>query len=589
VIKYKKDIQVADTFIQFHNVSFRFPEQSIKSPDILRDIDLSIECGEYIAIVGSNGSGKSTLVKLIDGLLIPSKGKVEIDGFSTSIPAHLPKIRKQIGIIFQYPEDQIVASTVEEDIAFGLENYGVPTREMHRRVKKVMEGFDLMDVRQRPSYMLSGGQTQRLALASVLAIAPECLIFDEATSMLDPAARKNLMGIMKSFHREGKTILHITHSMDEADQADRILVMGNGEIQYDGKPDQLFRRDDIEQWNLEYPENIRLIKALNQAGILIPDSKLSLSELAASILRQCYIRPNDSGGNNPIGTQAKKPMVDVKDLSFVYLMGTPMQVQALNGVSFEVKSGNGHGLIGKTGSGKSTVLQHLNGILKPQSGSVRVGNFDLTNDEYQLKDVVSTAGLVMQNPENQFFEFYVGDEIAFGPKNTGYDGKLANRVQWAMEQVGLDFLEFKDKPVHTLSGGQKRKVALASILALKPSIFMLDEPTAGLDPHSRREVLASFHRLKQDGVTMIISSHNLDDILSLTDTLTVLDKGHSVDNGETHQMISDVNSMLNHGIDPPFIAKLAMQISKENDQRIEGIADIKDLVDRLGPANHGSL
>ena len=356
--------------------------------------------------------------------------------------SNLEKIRKKVGIVFQAPEDQIVATTVEEDIAFGLENFGISTREMHARVRKVMEGFDLWDIRNRPTFMFSGGQTQRLALASILAIQPECLIFDESTSMLDPAARKNLLGVMKSFHKEGKTIIHITHSMDEAAQADRVLVMNEGVLVFDGKPAELFLLENIDtNWNLEYPESVQLIRSLQEKGVNIPNGLFSIVDLAKLILQQCHF-------NQDINTRADEDqpagevMVSVSDLTFEYLTGTPQAVQALGGVSFLVAKGQGHGLVGKTGSGKSTVLQHLNGLLQPQSGAIRVGKFLLSDPQITIKEIVQFVGLVMQNPENQFFEFYVGDEVAFGPKNIGFDGKLADRVQWAMEMVGLEFHSF---------------------------------------------------------------------------------------------------------------------------------------------------
>ncbi len=259
-------------FIEFTSVSYRYPEQDNEFPDVINSISFTIENGEYIAIVGANGSGKSTLVKLMDGLLYPSQGKIKVGGTDIQNGSVLSTIRKQIGIVFQSPEDQIVATTVEEDVAFGLENFGIPHLEMKARVRKVLEGFDLWDVRNRPSYMLSGGQTQRLALAGVLAIQPKCIIFDESTSMLDPAGRKNLLGLMKSFHKEGKTILHITHSMEEASQAERILVLNQGSLVFDGAPVELFSREGIDvNWNLEYPENVLLTTLLNKRGGIIPD------------------------------------------------------------------------------------------------------------------------------------------------------------------------------------------------------------------------------------------------------------------------------------------------------------------------------
>lgn len=433
--------------------------------------------------------------------------------------------------------------------------------------------------------MLSGGQTQRLALASALAIQPECLIFDESTSMLDPAARKNLLGVMKAFQGEGKTILHITHSMDEASQADRILVMNKGSLVFDGTPRELFFRENIEtEWNLEYPESVEFIRRLHAHGIPVPEQTLSITELAGFIFDNCNINTENIQAEEK--ALSDNLAVQVKDLNFDYLRNTPYSVQALGCVSFSVPEASGHGLIGKTGSGKSTVLQHLNGILRPQGGTIHVGGYLLNDESITIKDLVRYAGLVMQNPENQFFEFYVGDEIAFGPKNIGFEGKLSDRVRMAMEMVGLDFLSFKDRPIHTLSGGEKRKAALASILALKPSLLLLDEPTAGLDPRSRKDVLESFLKLKSDRMTIVVSSHNLRDILYLTETITLLENGNSVLNERTKPVLSNPDILLNHGIDPPYLTKVTSELSRRSGLDFSGICSFEQFVKTLEIKEH---
>lgn len=568
--------------ISADDLGFRYPEQTSNTPDILQEITFKIQKGEYIAIVGGNGSGKSTLVKLIDGLLIPTSGYLTVNGISVTDQNHLADLRKQIGLIFQFPEDQIVASTVEEDVAFGLENYGISTREMHARVRKILEGFDLWDLRGRATTMLSAGQTQRLALAGVLAIGPDCLIFDEATSMLDPAARKNLTGVMKGLHNEGKTILHVTHSMEEAFQADRVFVLKNGRLVYDGTPFDLFSLPDISNWNLEYPEIIRYTQIFKQLGVRLPDHPRVLHDLVPYLADQ--LRPVKV---NQIGLIKKSadPIIQISDLAYTYLAGTPKAVPALYQVDLNIPANSGYGFVGKTGSGKSTVLQHLNGLFKPQQGKLRIGKHDLTKT-YNLVDVVRTSGLVMQNPESHFFEYYVGDEIAFGPRNVGYDGRLVDAVSWAMELVGLGFTEFRDKPIHTLSGGQKRKVALASVLAMKPEILVMDEPTAGLDPISRQEILKKFSLLIDTGMTLVVSSHNLADILMLTGNLTIMDGGRSTANGNTRDILWDINTLLNHGIEPLPMIRLGHELAKVMETDFDPIIEFSDLINQIQVGEH---
>jgi energy-coupling factor transport system ATP-binding protein len=561
---------------------FRYPGQAANSPAVLQNISLQIQSGEYVAIVGGNGSGKSTLVKLIDGLLLPTSGQLTVNGVPVAPEANLAELRKHVGIIFQFPEDQIVATTIEEDVAFGLENYGVPGKEMRARVRKILEGFDLWDIRGRTTTMLSGGQTQRLALAGVLAIEPECLIFDEATSMLDPAARKNLLGVMRGFHKEGKTLLHVTHSMEEALQADRVLVLKDGQLVFDGSPWDLFSLPDIAQWNLEYPDLFTFRQHFRQMGISVPETCRTIHELARVVAAQ--VRPAKQ--SHPLTlSSVPNPVITISELAYKYLAGTPGEIPALFQVDMEIPGGLGYGLIGKTGSGKSTVLQHMNGLFKPQQGHMRVGEHDLTQP-YRMQDIVRSVGLVMQNPENHFFEYFVGDEIAFGPRNIGYDGRLADRVRWAMELVGLDFETFRDKPVHTLSGGQKRKVALASALAMKPAILALDEPTAGLDPLSRREVLARFAELQRAGMTLVVSSHNLSDIATLTERMTIMEAGRSTASGRTAELLWDENTLLNHGIEPLAVTRLGHELERTLDTGFQPIVQLNDLLRQVEVKDH---
>jgi energy-coupling factor transport system ATP-binding protein len=249
-------------------------------------------------------------------------------------------------------------------------------------------------------------------------------------------------------------------------------------------------------------------------------------------------------------------LLDVRDVEHTYLRGTPLAHIALRGASLQAPRGGVHGLIGNTGSGKSTLLQHLNGLLLPQAGQVRVGRFDLNDPQTDLREVRRYAGLVFQSPEYQLFEQYVGDEIAYAPKLKG-EPNLRETVRWAMEMVGLDFEGFKDRLTFTLSGGERRKVALASILAMRPQVLLLDEPSAGLDPLSRREVLANLRRLKSQGITLVLSSHHMEDIAEMADRVTVLDRGRDVMQGSSEGIFSSVEQLESYGLEPPLVATVA--------------------------------
>lgn len=531
-----------DEIIRIDDLTFRYPETKPGDQrQTLDSISLHIDAGEYIAILGANGSGKSTLAKMINGLLIPDTGSVSIAGLKTRNKENIASIRKQVGMVFQTPEEQIFSSTIEEDVAFGLENYGWEFEKMHRRVHEILEEMELWDIRTRPSYLLSAGQTQRLALAGVLAIQPDCIVFDEATSMLDPIGRQVVLQQMETLHQNGKTILHITHSMDEAARANRIIVLREGSVVFDGPASDLFSGQyALSKWSLEYPPERRLINQLIQQLNHFPKGLSSLDEVA-----QWFVRTGEVYISN-----VRKPIDGIKEivvsnLGHIYLENTPYQTRALLDAEIEIVKGGSHGLVGVTGSGKSTLLQHLNGLLRPQIGSVEVGPYDMSDQKLPRQELVQYIGLVMQNPEVQFFEEFVGDEIAYGPRTVKIKDPIAERVRWAMEQVGLEFEAFKDRRINTLSGGEKRKAALASIIALRPHVLLLDEPTAGLDPAAHSQILNVFDKMQAEGVTFVVSSHNMDDIAHLCRTVTIMDHGQSAVSGSVQEVLSDTSLLAN--------------------------------------------
>jgi energy-coupling factor transport system ATP-binding protein len=259
-------------------------------------------------------------------------------------------------------------------------------------------------------------------------------------------------------------------------------------------------------------------------------------------------------------TAESEPLIAVENLDHFYLRNTPLEQQSLFDINLEVQSGLAHGFCGATGSGKSTLLQHLNGLYRPQKGEVRIGQFALSDPNVDIKQVRRYAGLVFQNPEIYFFEQYVGDEIAYGPKMLHGREGLAKRVRNAMELVGLDFEKFKDRITYTLSGGEKRKVALASVLALQPRLLILDEPTAGLDPASRRNVHGILQNARIKGSELILSSHSMGDITELTQNLTILFNGRALRTGNTADLFNDAQLINQASLGQPSVVRLAVRM-----------------------------
>lgn len=545
--------------IQIDSLSYIPPGES-RQP-ILSEISLQIEAGELVALVGANGSGKTTLVRHLNAILLPTSGVVYMDGLDTRRPSDQAAIRQQAGMVFQNPNDQVIASLVEDDVAFGPENHGIPAAQVRQRVEEALHTTGLWEMRSRPPHLLSAGQVQRLALAGILAMRPRCIVFDEPTSMLDPQGRKMALDLIFGLHAQGATVLYITHSMEEAALAQRILVLDHGRLMMDGTPADIFNQSEqLIEIGLEIPPAADLADRLRQHLPQIPRDVIRCSDLEANlpVYPGQSTFPDNTPKDSPSDNQ-KQPIITVHQLGFTYQANTPLAQTALEGIDLLVEQGATHGLAGATGSGKSTLLLHLNGLLRPQSpkAQIQVAKYNLNDPKIATRLVVQTAGLVMQNPELQFFEQYVGDEIAFGPRQLPNGQPLNHRVQQAMQMVGLDFELYKDRLVYTLSGGEKRKTAMASILALNPSILLLDEPTAGLDPHGRREMMQLLHSLQSNGITIVVSCHQMEELAELAQSVSVFQKGKIVLDGPAGEVLSNSDRLDLAGLEPPLAAQAA--------------------------------
>lgn len=547
--------------ISIRDLHYRPDSFPPEKPDILKGIDLDIDEGEFLAVIGRNGSGKTTLLKHINALLTPTKGQIIVGGMDTGDIENHPELRRLVGMVFQNPADQIVASTVEEDVAFGLENLNLPTEEIHQRVREQLKEADLVDEAKRPPHLLSGGQVQRLALAGVLARRPDVILFDEPTSMLDPLTRRAFLDRISKLHHQGMTIIYITQHMEEAYLAERVVILNDGVIKSAGKPEEIFqKRQMLYEIGLDIPEAAKFAQLFRDQGWSIPEDVFTPGALLDAL--PSYQDGKLSGMTSRSKENQSSSIIAVNDVHYTYLAGTPLAKNALTGVDLEVKDGVIHGLAGTNGSGKSTLLQHLNGILRPKAGKVWVEGLEVENPETLLIDVVKKVGLVFQNPETQFFEVFVGDEIAFGPKQFGMDN-IRQRVKEAMDLVGLDFEAFKDRRLETLSGGEKRKVALASTLILDQDILLFDEPTAGMDPQSRDELLALFSHMQEQGKTILIASHRLDEIAQITDDLSVMKSGKILETSPTRKLLFEKKVIDQAGLCPPLIVRILKKL-KEN-------------------------
>ncbi len=552
------------------------------SIDALRGISLTIADGERVALVGANGSGKSTLARHLNGLLLPTRGDVYVNDINTRDKSQLQAIRQTVGIIFQDPDNQLVATVVEEDVAFGPENLGVPQGELQDRVTQALGAVDLAAERKRAPHLLSGGQRQRVAIAGILAMRPRVIVLDEATAMLDPRGRRDVLDILARLHADGVTIVQVTHFMNEAALADRVVILDAGQVAADGPPARVFEdRERLLALGLDVPAPARLSLAARRTLPGLPIA-LTPEEFADNISDTLSLWERDGvrglkpgvgektltqplpGGEGPEGRDGETRLIEVRGLEHVYLKGTPLASVALRGVDFDVREGEILGVVGATGSGKSTLLQHLNGLLRPQAGRVRVLDLDLGNPKTDIRQARRLVGLVFQNPEDGLFEQYVGDDIAFGPRNLGLDrAEVRERVRESMALVGLDFDGFKDRLTFSLSGGQRRRVALAGVLALKPRVLVLDEPTAGLDPGARAALLKQLTRLKREtGLTIVIATHSMDDLAEIADRIAILGKGRVILTGTLREVFGQPERLAEHHLGLPQAAEIAAALRR---------------------------
>lgn len=459
--------------ISVQNVSFSYPNAK---DDAVKNISFDLEEKSYTVLAGINGSGKSTLSRCIAGLLEPTSGSIYIkDGL-------------KVGIVFQSPKDQIICGTVGRDTSFGPKNLDISNAETELRTIENLNAVGMLDYVSHKSMFLSLGQTQKVALSGILAINPDILILDESIAMLDPISREDILNLLDNLHEKGKTILHVTHDKDALLRAEHIILMEKGKLLWKGSKTEflsgsgqafyknIFGRPLREILQNDFPES-----AQNENN---DDFEISLA---------------------------------VKNLSFSY-DSNKNRNPIFENASFFLKKGSLTSITGFSGSGKTTLLEILSGLISLKSKNSK-------SDEKNEIYAISRPVLAQQNSDAALFETFAADDVAFGPKNRGKKGKeLLEIVKKSMDKVNLDFKEFGLRQTATLSGGEKRRLALAGIIALDSEIFLFDEPTAGLDGISRIKILKLMKQLSLEGKTVLFSTHHPDEV-SFSDENLHLENG----------------------------------------------------------------
>lgn len=537
----------------------------IEKTTVLKNINLTIPEGQFLAVLGHNGCGKSTLAKHFNAILTPTSGKVTVNGIDTSDEERLYDIRQSVGMVFQNPDNQLVATIVEEDVAFAPENLGVPPKEIRERVDNALKQVDMYEFREHAPHQLSGGQKQRVAIAGIIAMQPRCIVMDEPTAMLDPKGRREVMKTIKRLNREqGITVILITHYMEEAAQADRVVVMDDGSVLMDDVPRKIFARaDELRAVGLDVPQVTELCGLLRKEGVDI-STEIIFEDECADAIAALHLKKTTAEitqkQSKPVSAEEKPIAVKLENLTYKYSVGTPFEKVAVDNVNLAIEQGEFVGIIGHTGSGKSTLIQHLNGLIKPFSGTVFIENRNIWGKDVKIRDIRFKVGIVFQYSEHQLFEETVAKDIAYGPKNMGLsDEEVQKHVREAAESMGI--VHLLEKSPFELSGGQQRRVALAGVLAMNPDILILDEPAAGLDPKGRDKILNLIKKYHENsGKTILLVSHSMEDIVKFAGKVLVMNKGSLFCYDDTDKVFERTDDLVKIGLDVPQVTRLSHKL-----------------------------
>lgn len=572
--------------IRAEQVRFQYKKRDvdgnvIATEEILKGVDITIKKGEFIALLGRNGSGKTTFSKQLNAILRPSEGTVTVDEMRTKDADKLYEIRQRVGMVFQNPDNQMVAANVEEEVAFGPENLGMEPDTIVARVKQALEQVRMWKRRKTAPNHLSGGQKQRIAIAGILAMHPDYIVLDEPTAMLDPKGRKEVMEALQRLNQEQEmTVILITHDMEEAALASRVILLADGQMRFDGRPEKFFGADSLlAEMGMEAPLSYRVRKLIDSD---VFEKKIGDARVEeATIDKREKVAEYDKTGRE---WEASSELVDKKKnkkaeaetdeknqdllslqhVSYIYSPGTAYEKVALDDVNLSFGKGEIVGLAGHTGSGKSTMIQLLNGLLKPTSGTVTFEGKDIHAKGYSGNYLRSKVGMVFQYPEHQMICDTVWEDVAFGPSKQGLTGEACEtRVEEALRFVDLPEKYYQASPLQ-LSGGQKRRVAIAGVLAMHPEYIILDEPAAGLDAAGKREIFDRIRRMsREQGIGVLLVSHSMEDLAEYADRIIVLDDGKKILDDRPAEVFAERETLETCGLDVPEAVKFADRLRAE--------------------------
>lgn len=591
--------------IDMRDVSFAYGEQADLT---LANINLAIDEGSFVGIIGPSGAGKSTLASILSGA-IPHHysgslyGETRVAGLDTC-EVTLTDIARVVGSVLQDIDAQMVASVVEDEMLFGLENFGVPHDQIEERVTAALDAVGITDLRDREIATLSGGQKQKVAIAAILALAPRVLVLDEPTAALDPASSRAVFEILREAQRfTGVSVIVIEQMVALlAEYCERIIVLDRGQIALDGAPHEVFAHaSELRAIGVDSPRTARVSNSLSDLGLVkatLPALSIDeAEELVCSALRdssalaaadrteascpctttnepptRCLTEQVSNRAEGTGRDAASSPMVELRGVSFSYGPGSA----SVDGIDLSVKRGEILALVGQNGAGKTTLTKLLNGLLKPSTGSVHIAGLDTRTTP--VSALAAHVATLFQNPDRQLCRPTVLDEVAFGLELHGVEVPVAReRAAVVVERFGLP----ADAAPFSLSRGQRQLVALAGVVVLDPKVIILDEPTSGLDYRECMTVMETVRERARAGAAVVMVCHDMEVVSDFATSLAVMANGRVIACGSTQHVFAQRDVLKRACVAPPQVAALSERLASSADPSFAGITEVSDLVNRV--------
>jgi cobalt transport protein ATP-binding subunit len=541
--------------VSIEGLSYRYRGQERPALD---GVDLEVAEGEFVVVMGPSGAGKSTLCVSLNGL-IPHffrgrmEGEVRIRGRSTR-EGKVGEFAKEVGLVFQDFEAQLFSTNVALEVAFGPENFQVEREEMVRRVESVLKRVRLQGFEDRTPASLSGGQKQRLAIASVLAIEPRILCLDEPTTDLDPIGKLGVFEIAEELkNRDDVTLIVVEHETEETMDADRIVVLRDGKIVADRPAREVLRDVKLLEESSVMP--LQVARFFHERGTEDGQLPLTPEEGVEEFGRRGW-RVSSARHRELVEADERReedygePVIEVEGLTYRY----PNGVEALESVDLTVRRGEFLAVLGQNGSGKTTLVKHFNGLFKPTEGSVRVNGEETVKQG--IRRLGQRVGYVFQNPDHQIFSDTVADEVAFGPKiREMEEDEIEERVREALAAVGMEGRG--DEDPFGLTKGERQRVAVASVLAVRPEVLILDEPTTGLDYAEQRSMMDLVKRLNEGGSTIIAVTHTMWVVAEYAHRAVVIKDGEMVLFGTVREVFAEEETLRDASLRPPHVVSFS--------------------------------